>query len=202
MSFIEQQAPDAATPPSEHAPGISLEFGLSLAQELILRIVFALAGALIVGQINRMLAQFEHMRDLWLAGQLPNLPPPPVRAKPTTARTTRLRRDFNVLRTPGLRPERLPAQPEHPDPPAHRHSPGRPTPPMAQGAQTPPIPSRHAARRREADHRGHHSQPARPWHHPPPPFRYFDLPAPMPNCTLIVPYSNHSAIIGNSAATP
>jgi hypothetical protein len=176
MSFTPGQAQHAATPPSDHAPG------LSLAQDLLERLICALFGILIVRQINRILARFEAMMNLWLAGKLPALPPPPKRTAPTTPRPTR--------RPHARRAPRIRLAPATPAP--MEHAPATPTPrtPIAP----PAFPVAHPGTSCPAQ------RPARALPHPP--FRFFALPAPTPNCALNVPLSNHYIKIGKSTATP
>ncbi len=176
MSFTPGQAQHAATPPSDHTPG------LSLAQDLLERLICALFGFLIVRQVNRILARFEAMMNLWLEGKLPALPPPPKRTAPTTPRPTR---HPHARRAPRIRlapATRAPMQ----------HAPAAPTPrtPIA-----PPVfPFAHPGTSCPAQ------RPAHPLPHPP--FRFFAFQAAAPNCALIVPQSNHSTKIGKSPATP
>jgi hypothetical protein len=176
MSFTAEQAQHAATPPSDHAPG------LSLAQDLLERLICALFGILIVRQINRILARFEAMMNLWLEGKLPALPPPPKRTAPTTPRPTR---HPHARRMPGIRlapATRAPMQPA-------------PSAPMPRTPIAPPVfPFAHPGTPCPA------LRPARTLPHPP--FRFFALPAPTPNCALNVPLSNHYTRIGKSPATP
>lgn len=180
MSFTTGQAQHAATPPSDHAPG------LSVAQDLLERLICALFGILIVRQVNRILARFEAMMNLWLAGKLPALPPPPKRTAPTTPRPTR---HPHARRTPGIR--LAPAAPapkqQAPATPTPRSPIAPPAFPFAHPVAHPGTPSPAQRLARALPH---------------PPFRFLALQAPTPNCALNVPLSNHCIKIGKSAATP
>ncbi|MCX7375644.1 MAG: hypothetical protein NTY94_02770 [Alphaproteobacteria bacterium] len=180
MSFIHGQAQHAATPPNDHAPG------LSLAQDLLERLICALFGILIVRQINRILARFEAMMNLWLEGKLPALPPLPKRTAPTTPRPTR---HPHARRAPRIRLALATPSPMQP-------APATPTPPTP--IAPPVFPFAHPVA-----HPGTPSpaqRPARALPHPP--FRFFALQAPKPNCAPNVPLSNHYIKIGKSPATP
>jgi hypothetical protein len=192
MSPNPEQAQHAATPPCHRTPGIRPDqslpahAGLSFAQEILARLIFSLASVLILAQISRMLAQFEAMKALWLAGKLPGLPPPPARAAPATPRAPR----------PAPRPPPGPA-PLHPP---HAPTPSRPAPgrgiPAAPRAQprsprtpgpgtlppalrlAPPVPPPGPA-------------PAPP-PPAPPPLPFFRPPGPhahaRPHCSTIIPF--------------
>ncbi len=175
MSSTSEQAQRAATPPSDPTPG------LSLAQDLLERLLCALFGFLIVRQIDRILARFVRMRDAWVAGQLQGLPPPPNRTAATTPRKPRRARRRTPLQTPRIRLVPQPATPAPRPQPARAH-PARPIP---HARAMPPF-----------------LAPLPPRALPHPPIRFFALQAPLPNCALIVPQSNHSGKIGNSPATP
>jgi hypothetical protein len=164
MSSSLEQAQHAATPPSDHTPG------LSLAQDLLERLICALFGILIVRQINRILARFERMRDAWVAGQLPGLPLPPMRATAAPARPARRARRHTPRLTPRIRLAPAIARPIA-NTPAPR--------PRSARAQLRPIPRARAI----PPHPAH----AHPRTLPHPPFRFFTPKAPMPNHALIVP---------------
>lgn len=149
MSFTHEQAQHAATPPNDHAPG------LSLAQDLLERLICALFGILIVRQINRILARFEAMMNLWLEGKFPALPPPPKRTAPTTPRPTRPPR---TRRAPRIR-----LAPATPAPMEHAPAPPTPRTPIAP----PGVSFAHPGTPCPA------LRPAPPLPHPP--FRFFAL---------------------------
>jgi hypothetical protein len=160
MSFTSEQAQHAATPPSDPTPG------LSLAQDLLERLLCALFGILIVRQIDRILARFVRMRDAWVAGQLQGLPPPPKRTAAIIPRNPRPARRRTPLQTPRIRLAPQPATPTPRLQPARAH-PARPIP---HARAMPPCLA---------------SRPPRALPHPP--LRFFALPAPTPNCALIIP---------------
>jgi hypothetical protein len=164
MSFTHGQAQDAATPPNDHAPG------LSLAQDLLERLICALFGILIVRQINRILARFERMRDAWVAGQLPGLPPPPMRATAAPARPARRAPRHTPRLTPRIRLAPAIARPIAATP-APRPRSARAQPRQVTCARAiPPHPAH-----------------AHPRTLPHPPNRFFTPQAPMPNHALFVP---------------